>query len=391
MVGVTFNDVAGPGFWAFVAFAITLLSLLARSSRASLALALLNLGFCLMLVGWGAALFLLLALMAVHVACRLNSSMGRNAGIAAVALVLLITFLVHKLQANDPGVQGNMRAVLAAIGMSYIFLRCIEYLRASFDGLTQDLTLADTINYLIPFNMLAAGPVLSFTDFKRQRSPLASLSSREALKAFERIARGLFKKFVLANGLIGTVFLNDFEAGGAYFWLEVQMYYLYIYLDFSAYTDIAVGIGRLLGVATPENFNRPLSARNIMVFWERWHMSLSQFIRRNLFIPIQLAGMRLTNGQHVLLVYSVAFGVSFLMCGLWHGISWRFLLWGGGHALALIICNLYREWLVTLLGRKGAADFSKRPVVQVFATVLTFEFVALSLTFLAHPAMAFLD
>lgn len=391
MVGTAFNDVAGPWFWAFVALAVALLSLLAGRSRASLALALLNLGFCLMLVGWSTALVLLLALMAVHGVCRLSSPMGRNAGMAAVALCLLMTFLVHKLQAGEPRVLGSMRAILAAIGMSYIFLRCIEYLRGSVEGLTQDLALVDTINYLIPFHMLAAGPVLSFADFKRQRSPRASLSPSEALEAFERIARGLFKKFVLANGLIGTVFLTDFKADGAYFWLEVQMYYLYIYLDFSAYTDIAVGIGRLLGVATPENFNRPLTARNIVVFWERWHMSLSQFIRRNLFIPIQLAGMRRTNGQHAILVSSVAFGASFLLCGLWHGISWRFLLWGSGHALALIFCNLYREWLVTLLGRKGAAAFSKRPVVRCVATVLTFEFVALSLAFLAHPAMAFLD
>ncbi len=120
-------------------------------------------------------------------------------------------------------------------------------------------------------------------------------------------------------------------------------------------------------------------------------MSLSQFIRRNLFIPIQLAGMRRTNGKHALLVSSLAFGVSFLLCGLWHGISWRFVLWGSGHALALIFCNLYREWLVTLLGRKGAAAFSKRPVVRSVATLLTFEFVALSLAFLVHPAMASLD
>lgn len=391
MVGAALNDVAGPWFWAFVALAVTLLSLLAGRPRASFVLALLNLGFCLMLVGWTAALALLLALMAVHGACRLSSPIGRNAGMAAVALGLLTAFLVHKLQAGQLDVLSGMRSLLAAIGMSYIFLRSIEYLRASVQGLTQDLTLADTINYLIPFHMLAAGPVSSFADFKRQRTPRASLSSGEALEAFERIASGLFKKFVLANGLIETVFLTDFKADGAYFWLEVQMYYLYIYLDFSAYTDIAVGIGRLLGVATPENFNRPLTARNIVVFWERWHMSLSQFIRRNLFIPVQLAGMRWTNGRHALLVSSVAFGVSFLLCGLWHGISWRFLLWGAGHALALIVCNLYRDWLVAKLGRKGAVAFSDRSIVRAVATFLTFEFVALSLAFLAHPAMAFLD
>ena len=97
----------------------------------------------------------------------------------------------------------------------------------------------------------------------------------------------MFKKFVLANAL-EAAFLTAFRARGPYFFLEVQLNYLWLFLDFSAYSDIAVGIGGLLGVATPENFNRPYLARNSIDFWERWHISLSQFIRRNLFIPIQV-------------------------------------------------------------------------------------------------------
>ena len=85
----------------------------------------------------------------------------------------------------------------------------------------------------------------------------------------------------------------------------MQLNYLWLYLDFSAYSDIAVGVGRLMGVATPENFNRPYLARNMIDFWERWHISLSLFIRRNMFIPIQLALMRRTDGRRPLLVASV--------------------------------------------------------------------------------------
>jgi alginate O-acetyltransferase complex protein AlgI len=297
---------------------------------------------------------------------------------------------VHKLPAVSGSATATLKPVLAAIGLSYIFLRTVEYLRAIASGTHQGLGLSDTVNYLIPFHMLAAGPVMAFTDFRQQPVPAAALTRDDALAAFERIARGLFKKFVLANGLIETVFLTDFKTGGAYLFFEVQMYYLFIYLDFSAYTDIAIGIGRLLGVATPENFNKPLGARNIVVFWERWHISLSQFVRRNLFIPVQLAGMRWTQGRHARLISSIAFGVSFVLVGLWHGLSLRFLLWGAGHALALITCNLYRDWLTARLGRKGAKAFSAHPVVHVAATVLTFEFVAFSLAFLAHPVLAFL-
>ncbi len=102
--------------------------------------------------------------------------------------------------------------------------------------------------------------------------------------AFDRIASGLFKKYVLAN-LIKRLFLTDYRSAGLYVLLEVQLTFIWLYLDFSAYSDVAVGVGRLMGVATPENFNRPYLARNIIEFWERWHISLSQFIRRNIFIP----------------------------------------------------------------------------------------------------------
>lgn len=390
-MGPAFNDVAGGPFWLFVAAAVVIAALAARTSRFQLVLALVNLAFCVLLTGWQAAALIALALACLHWVCQARAKGLRRWGMVAVALPLGATFLMHKWPAAAGSTPASLQPVLGMIGFSYIFLRAIEYLRASAGGATAGMPLAQTVNYLMPFHMLAAGPVMAFKDFREQGTAPMALGGDDVLSACEYLARGLFKKFVLANGLIETVFLTDFTAGGAYFLLEVQMYYLFIYLDFSAYTDIAIGIGKLLGVHTPRNFNQPLRARNIIVFWERWHISLSQFIRRNLFIPIQLAGMRWTDGRSPTVVASVAFGVAFILCGLWHGLSWRFLLWGMGHAVALIVCNLYRETLAARLGRKGAKHFSERAWVRIGATLLTFEFVALSLAFLVHPALAFLD
>ena len=389
MGGVAFNDVASPTFWVFALVAVLCLALAERGDRFKWTLAALNLGFLALMVGVGPAGLLLLSATVLHGAGRPGPSWQRWAFVTAAGTLVMSAFLVHKLPVL-PQAWGPAKSVFVAVGMSYVVLRAVEYLRAGIEGHTAQVSLIDTVNYLFPFHMLAAGPVMAFSDFQRQPVPAPALDREAALQAFERIAAGLFKKFVLADGLIQTMFLTDFKAEGAYWILEVQMYYLYIYLDFSAYSDIAVGLGRLLGVATPENFNRPLAARNIVVFWERWHMSLSQFIRRNLFIPLQLMGMRWTQGKRPRLVASLAFAVSFMLCGLWHGISWRFLIWGAGHALALIACHLYRDALIRRLGRKGAAAFSERPAVRALATVLTFEFVALSLEFLAHPATAFL-
>src|SRR5262249_55313436 len=162
---------------------------------------------------------------------------------------------------------------------------------------------------------------------------------------------GLFKKFVVAQGL-ERLFLTGFHARGPYLLWEIQLAYLWLFLDFSAYTDIAVGIGRLIGVATPENLHRPYLARNVIDFLERWHISLSMCVRRHVFIPLQLALMRRTEGRASLGIASFAFLVSFLLVGLWHEVGWVWVAWGLYQAGGLILCNVYRQLLTARLGRK---------------------------------------
>jgi D-alanyl-lipoteichoic acid acyltransferase DltB (MBOAT superfamily) len=165
----------------------------------------------------------------------------------------------------------------------------------------------------------------------------------------------------------------------------MQLNYLWLYLDFSAYSDIAVGIGRLIGVPAPENFNRPYLARNMIEFWERWHISLSQFIRRNVFIPIQMTLMRRSEGEHPLLISSFAFTVAFLLCGLWHSIGWVWLAWGLFQAAGLIVCSLSRHVLIKRLGRKGYNRYLANPWIRLVAIAVTFEFAALAVAIVTYP------
>jgi D-alanyl-lipoteichoic acid acyltransferase DltB (MBOAT superfamily) len=156
----------------------------------------------------------------------------------------------------------------------------------------------------------------------------------------------------------------------------MDLNFLWLFLDFSAYSDVAVGLGRLMGVATPENFNRPYLARNVIDFWDRWHISLSQFIRRNVFIPIQLGLMRRTEGRRPLLIASVAFSVSFLLCGLWHNFMTSWLAWGAYQALGLIVCNAYKDFLTRRLGRQGVKRYLANPWYRVLAVFATYQFSA---------------
>jgi D-alanyl-lipoteichoic acid acyltransferase DltB (MBOAT superfamily) len=298
--------------------------------------------------------------------------------------------LVHSLQLRFPTILDSVHIelvnpILAMLGFSYLMLRVIELAVAVFEKRHPAPGLVDTVNYLVPFHMIAMGPIQSYDDFIQEKDVIDEpLSFDDALQAVERIARGLFKKFVLAY-FIDSLLLTGFQSDGWYLLFEIQVFAFWIYLDFSAYMDVVIGLGKLMGISTPENFNRPYLARNITVFWERWHITLSMFIRRNIFVPIQLYVARKTRGMNSLLPASLAFLVSFVFCGIWHGLTWKFFVWGLLHALALIICNAYRTVLRSTLTTDRLKRYSSSFAIRSMATILTFEFIAFSFYVAFYP------
>lgn len=375
--------ITSPWFWLCFAGALVVVTPLSRGAHRRLALALVNLGFVAALTR-GSVGLVLLGLVLSYAVARVADRSGRRArGVVLLgAAAALALFVVHKLPWIATGLYlTGMSRVLALVGFSYVLLRFLDELRhvAENGGAPGFL---DHVNYLLPFHMLAAGPIASFAEHAAQPDVPQPLTRDDVLGAVERIVFGLVKKLVLAH-LLERLFLTGFTAGGGYWVFEMQVFFLWLYLDFSAYSDIAVGIGRLLGVATPENFNRPYLARNMIEFWDRWHISLSRWVRRNLFIPVQLWLLRRDPGRSPLVAASLAFSVAFLLCGLWHAISLRYLGWGAMHAGGLVVTNAYRELLLRRLGRAGLATHLKRPGPRVMATLLTYQYNALSLMLIA--------
>lgn len=376
---VEFVDLYSGRFWGIVALALLVLVPLKGAVPRKWAFSLINATFLGLYLG-ATAIWVLGGVALVLLALRLIEWRRlRGAALALAGSAALGLFILHKLPGVGAGYGlARINPVLTLVGYSYLALRLVEVGRAVHEGRHPAPDFPGLVNYLLPFHMLSAGPIQAYDDFAAQPGTPPALDAREALGGVERIAAGLFKKYVLAS-TIERVFLTGFRAGGPYFWLEVQLNYVWLFLDFSAYSDVAVGIGRLMGVATPENFNRPYLARNIIDYWDRWHISLSLFIRRNIFIPIQLALMRRTDGRRPLLVASLAFTISFLLCGLWHAISWRLLAWGAIQAAGLVACNLYRHQLTKRIGRKGMARYLANPWVRAVMVVVTFEFIALAM------------
>jgi alginate O-acetyltransferase complex protein AlgI len=193
---------------------------------------------------------------------------------------------------------------------------------------------------------------------------------------------GLFKKFVLADTL-AYIALNDALATQVrttgWMWIVVYAYALQIYFDFSGYTDIAIGIARLVGVKLPENFAAPYLRPNLTQFWNSWHMTLTGWIRSYFFNPFNrwLRGYKSMPTWTMILIGQVA---TMLIIGLWHGITLNFVLWALWHGFGLFFQN---RWSDFMKSRFQLSNPSQQRLLQIGGVLLTFHFVALGWVFFA--------
>jgi alginate O-acetyltransferase complex protein AlgI len=223
------------------------------------------------------------------------------------------------------------------LGISFFTFQAISYLVDIHRGMAK--VQKNVINlglYISFFPQLIAGPIVRYNNIAKQLKK--RIHSNELFVAgVERFSYGLAKKLIIANAMgavADPIFaLDSSQISFSLAWLAITCYALQIYFDFSGYSDMAIGLGRMFGFRFQENFNYPYIATSLKEFWQRWHISLSRWFRDYLYIP--LGGNR--NG--VLRTYFNLFLV-FILCGLWHGASWNFLLWGLIHGGVLVIEKL---------------------------------------------------
>lgn len=231
-----------------------------------------------------------------------------------------------------PGLQAG--TLHLPVGISFFTFQALSYLVDVYRQVVPaERRLVNCGLYIAMFPQLLAGPIVRYHDLARQ---LVQRSvSREGLAAgAERFVLGLGKKVLLADPLgmqADRIFLLPIaDLSTPVAWLGALCYTLQLYYDFSGYSDMAIGLGRMFGFVLPENFNYPYISRSIREFWRRWHMSLSAWLRDYLYIP--LGGNRKGSGRTMINLLLV-----FLLCGLWHGANWTFVVWGAWHGLFLVL------------------------------------------------------
>jgi len=326
----------------------------------------------------------------------------RFAWTLSIATILLIAILIvlksptlslqasifFREMANRP-TESASALDLRWLGFSYIAFRLIHVLRDKQTGRLPELSLPEFSTYVIFFPTLAAGPIDRVDRFVKDLQKEFTLNQDELLQAGQRIVIGLFKKFVIAD-MLALIALNDSLAIQArtagWMWIHLYAYTFQIYFDFSGYTDIAIGIGRLVGIKLPENFLSPYTKPNITQFWNSWHITLTQWIRSYFFNPFNRWTRRYKSFQPWAMILIGQLSTMALI-GLWHGITWNFILWGAWHGLGLFLQNRWSDFAKT---RIKPTNPRMQQALQITGILLTFHFVAFGWVFfaLSEPSLS---
>ena len=308
--------------------------------------------FSLLFYAWGepSAVVIMLALMVLNYFLALGMAaagerkwlsatllgVGVCADLGALVAYKYIGFIVSNLLPvfNYFGVKMEVPQVALPIGISFYVFQIISYMVDVRRGTVEvQRNPFKFMLYVSLFPQLIAGPIVRYAtiaqDIENRTADFDNIVS-----GFRRFTIGLAKKVLIADvmaGAVDVIFAAKVETiPGFYCWLGAIMYTLQIYFDFSGYSDMAIGLGRVFNVRFLENFDHPYASCSVQEFWRRWHISLSSWFRDYLYIP--LGGNRKGKVRTYVNLFVV-----FLLCGVWHGAAWNFVVWGVYHGMGLVV------------------------------------------------------
>lgn len=292
--------------------------------------------------GWGEPKFLLFMVFSIvqgYVFARLIGRGRRKKLFLTLSLVLSFALLGYCKYADFfienfnavTGLSLPLLKIALPIGISFYTFQIASYEIDVYRGdVAAQHNFIDFAAYVAMFPQLIAGPIVRYRDIAPQLKERTH-SLEAAASGASRFAVGLGKKVLVANVLAQLVsaYKASAEQTVLYAWLYAIAFTLQIYFDFSGYSDMAIGLGRIFGFTFPENFRYPYIARSITEFWRRWHMSLSTWFRDYLYIP--LGGSRCSRARHIFNILIV-----WMATGFWHGAAWNFIFWGLFYAVLLM-------------------------------------------------------
>jgi alginate O-acetyltransferase complex protein AlgI len=273
----------------------------------------------------------------------------------------------------------STRSIVLPLAVSFYSFQQIAFLVDAYRNQINDLRLRDYVVTVLFFPHLIAGPLIHYNRIMEQFERTFAVSANTILTGLPIFCFGLAKKVVIADpiaSIVGPLFAKaetaPLELVSA--WVAALGYTAQLYFDFSGYSDMAIGLGFMFGITMPINFNSPYRAKSIIDFWRRWHMTLSEFLRTYLYIPLGgNRGSSLRRYSNLLIVM--------LLGGLWHGAGWKYVLWGGLHGCFLVINHTWR------FIAPSAPRLTKQ-IVSALSWPLTFLAVVIAWVFFRAPDLS---
>jgi D-alanyl-lipoteichoic acid acyltransferase DltB (MBOAT superfamily) len=248
-------------------------------------------------------------------------------------------------------------------------------------------TLSEYLGFAFFLPTMLVGPI---NPFSTHQESIDSIDRRpiDPGACLLRIIVGATKFFFLgslANQLTYTgIFLDNKPHGLFDLAVAIIFYYLFLYLNFSGFCDIAIGIGGLIGIRIKENFDNPFAAKNVKEFWNRWHITLSEYTKDVIFAPASKALIKKLGPARMNFSIAASILLVFLIVGIWHGVGWHFVVFGLIHAAGVIANHYYTIWMKRRLGRDRYKAYNENRLINWLAMIVTFVYVALSFAVFAN-------
>ncbi|WP_174296659.1 MBOAT family O-acyltransferase [Sphingomonas bacterium] len=282
-----------------------------------------------------------------------------------------------------------LHSVYLTIGLSYVFFRVMHLVIDGWEEVPRGATgLLSYVNYTLNFTSLISGPIQRYDDYRSFENEPLPLDLPIIGRACERIVVGFFKVYIVSSLLHGLqahhiAALATAQALPAQVWevmLVIGIYPLYLYFNFSGYTDFVIGCARLFRIELPENFRAPFAALNFIDFWSRWHITLSRWLKDYVYSPLLLTAMRRIPAPEVLPLLAMgAYFLTFFLVGAWHGQTSEFLIFGLLQGGGVAGNKFYQEAIAARLGRDGYEHLSNNPVYIALCRGFTFTWFAFTL------------
>lgn len=320
--------------------------------------------------------------------------------IAAITLIIIFfvilktdytAMLTSRWLRNFTGQDASLASIhdLQWMGFSFLALRLLHALRDHQSKKLPSYSLGEFVSYAIFFPAYTAGPIDRSQRFIEDLKKPIFKTSENTIEGSRRILIGVFKKFVLADSL-AIIALNGQNAAQTtstiWLWVLLYAYALRIYFDFSGYTDVALGLGRLLDIRLPENFDRPYLKTSLVAFWNSWHITLAQWFRSYYFNPYTRYLRTSPYKPPTWLIILIGQLSTMMLIGLWHGVTWNFFAWGLWHGIGLFINNRWSNWIRPHLTNLDHNRILKRSL-ELGSWFFTFQFVALGWVWFALPSL----